>query len=140
MAKVRKQRHTRRAIRGERLMDVKLPDGLPEADDILDEIAGYMDVLMGRVDPPIKRGVHTLQEVSIAYYARAMELVILIQAAERDGEILKGSGHYRLRTGELRNFCELAKRAADLGSRRLTAEQIRVEQRHDASEADELED
>jgi len=50
-----------------------------------------------------------------------MELTMLLQRAESDGHVTKGSKQYKFRTGELRNFCELTQRAIDLGSRRLTA-------------------
>lgn len=62
------------------------------------------------------------------YFARASEMTMLIQAAEREGRVLKGTPMYHFRTGELRTFLELAKRAADLGSRRLTQEQLTFEQ------------
>lgn len=134
------KRRRRIKIKGGRLIDIPLPAGLPDPEDIEDELDDMMAVLLGRVNPPINRGVHTLQEVATAYYARAQELVLLIQRGERDGAIPKGSTYYQLRTGELRTFVELAKRAADLGSRRLTAEQIRREQRTDASDADLVDD
>ena len=85
------------------------------------------DVLLGREEPPIDAGHLTLYEVSDAYYARAAELTMLLQQAEREGTVLKGSSHYKFRTGELRTFLEMAKRAADLGSRRLTYESLRME-------------
>lgn len=84
------------------------------------------DVLLGREDPPVD-GVLSLMEVADAYYARAMELTMLIQQMEREGTVLKGSSHYKFRTGELRTFSEMAKRAADLGSRRLTDDSLRFE-------------
>jgi hypothetical protein len=53
-----------------------------------------------------------------------MEMTMLLQRGEREGTITKGGAHYKFRTGELRTFCEIAKRAADLGSRRLTEETL----------------
>ena len=85
------------------------------------------DVLLGREEPPIDAGHLTLYEVSDAYYARAAELTMLLQQAEREGTVLKGSSHYKFRTGELRTFLELAKRSADLGSRRITYESMLLE-------------
>ena len=87
-------------------------------------------VLMGRTPPPYDNGVSTLQEVSNAYYSRGMELTLLIQRGENDGSVLKGSKHYKFRTGELRTFCDLALRAIDLGSRRLTLAKLEYEARH----------
>ncbi len=136
-----KRRRTKpKRVKGGRLIDVPLPAGLPDPEDIEDELDSMVAVLTGQVEPPIQRGIHTLQEVSVAFYARAQELTMLIQRGERDGSIAKGSSYYQLRTGEIRTFVELAKRAADLGSRRLTAAQLRSEQKLDSSEADALED
>lgn len=86
------------------------------------------DMLIGRADPPIQVGHLTLMEVADGFYARAAELTMLIQKGEREGRITKGSEFYKFRTGELRTFMELAKRAADLGSRRLTAETLKNDQ------------
>lgn len=91
------------------------------------ELQDMTDVLLGRMDPPTHKGIMTLQEVADAYFARASEMTMLIQKGEREGHIDKGSPQYLFRTGELRTFMELAKRAADLGSRRLTDEQLRFE-------------
>lgn len=79
---------------------------------------------MGREDPPIDNGEMTLLEYANAVFSRAMEITILLQRAESDGHVLKGSKHYKFRTGELRSFTELAQRAIDLGSRRITAAQM----------------
>lgn len=94
-----------------------------------DELRLYTDVLMGRVDPPIDKGVATLAEVANAYYSRASEMSMMIQQAETDGTILKGSKHYRFRTGELRTFIEMSAKAYELGSRRITMAQLEHEQR-----------
>lgn len=87
-----------------------------------------IDVLMGRMPPPIDAGILTLMEIADAYYARGMELQYQLHQAEAKGSVLKGTQHYKFRTGELRDFIELAKSAADLGSRRVTAEQLRFDQ------------
>lgn len=86
------------------------------------------NVLLGRLPSPIQAGVLSLMEVADNYYARAAELTMLIQKAEREGDIGKGSEFYKFRTGELRTFMEMAKRAADLGSRRLTFETLKNDQ------------
>lgn len=78
------------------------------------------DVLLGRKDPPIIRGVLTMMEVGEAYYARASEMTALIQRKEADGIVSKGDRYYKFRTGELRTFMEACKQSIDLGSRRLT--------------------
>jgi len=69
-------------------------------------------------------------EYANAVYSRAMELTMMIQRAESDGQVLKGSKYYRLRTGELRTFTELAGKAIDLGSRRVTWAQVDYEMQH----------
>lgn len=92
------------------------------------ELLDMQDVLLGHEDPPVDAGHLTLMEVADAYFARASEMTMLIQAREREGLVTKGDDLYKFRTGELRTFMELTKRAADLGSRRLTKEQLRFEQ------------
>lgn len=76
------------------------------------------------MEPPIENGEMTLMEYANAVYSRALELTMMIQRAESDGQVLKGSKYYKLRTGELRTFTELALRAIDLGSRRVTWAQV----------------
>ena len=107
------------------IRDIQVGMGLDEVDDLKAEIEGYWDVLLGRTPPPIEAGDLTLMEIANAYYSRAMEIHALIHQAEREGGVFKGSQYYRFRTGELRDFIEVAKRAQDLGSRRLT--QARLE-------------
>jgi len=95
-----------------------------------EELDEYTDVLMGRQEPPIENSVMSLLEYANAVYSRAMELTIKLQRAESDGVILKGSKPYKFRTGELRSFVELASKAADLGSRRVTAAQMEYNMTH----------
>lgn len=92
-----------------------------------EEVLEMTDTLLGRTPPPINHGALTLFETADAFYARAMELTMLIQHGEREGTFKRGSHYYKFRTGELRSFLELSKRAADLGSRRLTEEQMLLE-------------
>lgn len=103
-------------------------EGLPKPKAIRKEMAEMRDVLMGRVEAPVT-GILALMEVADAYFARACEWEQLILAAEAEGRITKGkdSPYHQLRTQEIRSFKELAKGAADLGSRRLTAESLRHE-------------
>jgi hypothetical protein len=101
--------------------------GLPNLTHLSSEIQDYWDVLLGRVDPPIDAGVLTLMEVADAYYARAGEIAALILQKERLGELPRSSKYIKFRTGELRMFMEVAKRCADLGSRRVTAKQLEIE-------------
>lgn len=75
---------------------------------------------MGRVEPPIDNGDMTLMEYANAVYSRAMEITMILQRAESDGQILKGSKHYKFRTGELRTFTEMSLKCIELGSRRVT--------------------
>ena len=87
----------------------------------MDELRGYTEVLMGRVDPPINRGLLTMMEVAEAYHARAKEIEMELLEAEAAGAILKGSRPYRFRTGPLRSFIEMCAKTIELGSRRVTA-------------------
>ena len=108
--------------------------GLPPEDDIYDELKGYTDVLLGREPSPVNSPYLALAEVATAYYARAQELDMLIHQGEDEGIIKKGSQYYRIRTGVLRAFIEQSKRMADLGSRRLTQEDILSRARRDSGE------
>lgn len=94
--------------------------GLKPVEEMSAELLGYTHILMGRVPSPIQNGVLDLMEVANAYYSRAKEIEMRLHEGERLGEIHKGSDLYRFRTGELRDFIELAKGAQELGSRRLT--------------------
>lgn len=118
---------------GKRLRDIQVENGLGPIEDVEQELEGYMDVLMGRVPPPISAGDLTLMEVADAYFARASEIQYHILKAEREGAVFKGHSYYKFRTGELRTFLELTKRAAELGSRRLTQARLAYDMRHDAN-------
>lgn len=104
-----------------------LNEGLPTIPEMQNELIDMTNVLLGREQPPIEKGVMTLMEVADAYYARASELTMLIQAGEREGTVLRNSAMYKFRTGELRTFMEMSKRAAELGSRRITYAQLQFE-------------
>lgn len=110
-----------------RLRAFKLGEGVPSIPQMVLEIQDMIDVLMGRNDPPVELGHMTMMEVADGYFARASELTMDLQRLEREGRIMRGSAHMKFRTGELRTFMEMAKRAADLGSRRLTAAQLQYE-------------
>lgn len=103
-----------------KLRSFRVGEGLPNLTLLSNELLDMNDVLMGRKEPPVT-GVLALMETADAYFARASEIEILIQKAVREGRISSSNPYNKFRTGELRNFKELAKRAADLGSRRLTA-------------------
>lgn len=68
-------------------------------------------------------------EYANAVYSRGMEITYLLQRMENDNIIPRGHHLYKFRTGELSTFTELAKRAGDLGSRRLTHAQMLLEMR-----------
>ena len=72
-------------------------------------------------------GVESLRD-ELDEYSRAVEITILLQRAEADGHVTKGSKLYRFRTGELRNFVELASKAIDLGSRRITVARMNYDE------------
>ena len=130
MASVKIRRSTGRDVQtSSSLIAVPVGEGLPSVQELWDEIATYMDILLGRIEPPVESPYLLLMEVSTAYYARGLEIDALIHHEEREMRVLRGSPHYKFRTGELRDFIELAKKTAELGSRRLTQEQILAEQR-----------
>ncbi len=110
-----------------KLRAVPLGQGVPELADLVAELDDMTAVLLGREEPPIDAGYLTLYEVADAYYARAAEITTMLQRQEREGVVTRGSNHYKFRTGELRTFMEMAKRAADLGSRRITYENMILE-------------
>lgn len=103
-----------------------LGDGLPKVDDLVEEIHGYTEVLLGRVEPPLDAGIASLMECADAYFARACEIDILIHQGEREFKIGKGDPLYKFRTGELRTFLDMTKRAAEMGSRRITLAQMQM--------------
>ena len=106
--------------------DIQVGQGLPSVEELSKEFKGYMDILLGRKAPPVDMGVMTLMEVADAFFARGMEVTYLLHEAEREGAPMhfKGSNYYQFRTGELRDFTDLAKKAGELGSRRLTMERM----------------
>lgn len=114
---------------GEKLSSIPVKYGLPPVEDLWFELEEYIDIILGREPPPIESPYLSLAEVATMYYCRAQEIDARIHQGERVGDIVKGSPYYKFRTGELRSFIELAKRAAELGSRRLTQEQLLQEQR-----------
>lgn len=110
-----------------RLRAVPLGHGLPNLTVMRAELLDMTDLLLGRHEAPIDTGVSTLMEVADSFFARASEMTMLIQEMESDGLINRGDPLYKFRTGELRTFMEMAKKAADLGSRRITYTQMRME-------------
>lgn len=121
-----------------RLTDVETIEGLPDIEQLQDELLGYANVILGRQDPPLQLdGFYLdLMEVAAVYYARAKEIDMLIHWEEQQRRVIRGSPYYRFRTGQLRTFMEMAKMMADLGSRRLTQERLLSEQRYDAGNGD----
>lgn len=118
---------------GAKVREIQVGQGLPPVEQLEDELEGYMDVLMGRVPPPVEAGHLTLMEVADVYFARACEIQYHILKAEREGGVFKGHSYYKFRTGELRTFMELTKRAAELGSRRLTQAKLLHDMANDAN-------
>lgn len=106
--------------------------GLPKLRDMKAEVDEMRDVLMGREEPPIQRGVLTLMEVAEAYYSRCSEMTALIQRKEEEGVVTRSSSYYKFRTGELRTFMEAMKRTIDLGSRRITAARLEYDMETEA--------
>lgn len=118
-----------------KVREFRLGSGLQSPSEIRAELEEYRDVLMGRVDPPIERGVITLMEVANGYFSRACEIEQLILQAKAEGWLPKNKGYETLRTQEIRSFKELSKGATELGSRRITAAQQRYEQERTGLEA-----
>lgn len=119
-----------------RLTDVPVGSGLPPIDQLQEEFLDYANIMLGRADPPTEIDGYylDLMEVAAAYYARAKEVDMLIHFEEQNRRVIRGSPHYRFRTGQLRTFMEMAKVMADLGSRRLSQEKLLQEQRYDAGQ------
>lgn len=126
-------RHPRHVQFGQRLTSVPLPAGLPTVEAILAELHEYWDVLLGRVDPPVDSPYLGLMECAVAYYSRAQELDALIHEGEGTGAVKKSDPYYRVRVGPLRAFLEAARKHCDLGSRRLSQEDLISRQRYDAA-------
>jgi hypothetical protein len=116
---------------GQKLTDVPVNDSLPSPEEIQDELIYYCNVLLGREAPPIESPYMDLCEIASAYFARACELEIMIYWEEQHQRVMRGHPLYKIRTGQLRTFMDMAKRMADLGSRRLTQEQLLYEQKYD---------
>ncbi len=119
---------------GRKLTQVRLPAGLPPYEVVLEELEGYCQVLLGREDPPLDSPYLSLAEIAAAYHGRAREIEMMILTAEQAGDVTRGDKYYHLRTGQLRSFIEMAKRMYDLGSRRLTQEDLITRQRLEGGE------
>lgn len=116
-----------------RLIDTPLGEGVTlNVEDLMDELLGYTDILLGRADPPVSSPYLDLCEVATAYYARAQEMDMHIHELERQRVVIRGHPLYQFRTGSLRAFIEMSKKLADLGSRRLTQEVLLNDQRYDS--------
>lgn len=114
---------------GMRVSEVRLPVGLGTYDEIMDELFGYVEVFKGAKDAPVNSPYLQLMEVATAYLTRAYEIEMLIYQGEHNGDIKRGEKHYHLRTGPLASFINTARRMADLGSRRLSQEDLLTAQR-----------
>lgn len=117
---------------GQRLTDVPLGSGLPPVEDLQEEFTEYMAIVTGKADPPVSAPYLDLMECAAAYYARAKEVDMLIHWEEQQRRVIRGSPHYKFRTGQLRSCMDAFKMMADLGSRRLSQERLLEEQRYDA--------
>ena len=114
----------------------KLGQGISSPQDIRDELEDMRAVLLGEVESPIEEGIITLMEVAEAYFSRACDIEQSILRAQAEGRILKERDqhgkvtdpYHQLRTQELRSFKEMAKSATELGSRRITAASLIVQQ------------
>lgn len=126
------RRGTRRDVQlSQTLTNVLVGIGLPPIEKLQEEIDEMVDVLLGRVTSPIESPYLAMQEVATVYFARAQEIDMRIHQAEHEGAVIRGSRLYKFRTGELRAFIELSRKCAELGSRRLSQEQLLTQQRLD---------
>jgi hypothetical protein len=116
-----------RKVKAQRVRAFTVGSGLPDLKTMEAELDDMVAVLKGEVPAPVT-GTLALMECSDAFYARGKEMEMLLLRGEREGTILRGSNHYRFRTGELRSFLDLCKSASELGSRRLTQESLLWEQ------------
>lgn len=115
--------------RGQSLRPFSIPEGsLPALSLLKSELMDMWDVLLGNVPPPYNANrVEALMETADAYYARAAYITAMIQRAEQEGVLKRGDAYVSFRSGELRTFMDMAKRAADLGSRRVTVKGQEIE-------------
>lgn len=115
-----------------RIRYFKLGSGMTDPQDIRDELEDMRAVLLGHVESPIESGIMTLMEVAEAYFSRACDIEQQILRAQEEGRIVGGNTktnlYHTLRTQELRSFKEMAKSAAELGSRRITAASLLAQQ------------
>jgi hypothetical protein len=95
----------------------------------MDELHSYTQVLLGHDDSPVVSPYLTLMEIATVYLARAYEIEMLIYEGEHTDAIPPGHLLRKLRTGPLQSFINMARKLADLGSRRLSQEQMLTEQR-----------
>lgn len=108
--------------------------GLGTPDELSDECQSMIDVLLDRTKSPVDNGSPLgLLTVANAYLARAREMEFLIYRLEREGvvrrtprsvDMAKADPYYTFRTGELAAFIQIAEKAVELGSRRLTAARL----------------
>lgn len=131
--RIRIRRDTSNVQFGQTVLSIRLGMGLPEVDDLKDELIAMSDVLLGRADCPIESPYLALQEVATAYHARAREIEMLIYNSEQELITRRSDPLYKFRTGALSSFIDMTKRLADLGSRRLSQEQLLYQQRLDGS-------
>lgn len=115
------------------LRKFRVASGLPTLHECREELDEYVAVLMGETPPPIANGVMTLHEVANTYLSRALTITMLVQRAETEGYVAKGAAWYKFRTGELRTFTELASKASELGSRRVTAARLEFDMKEEAT-------
>ena len=124
--------HREQVQYGHRLTDAAIGSGLPEVEQLIEELLTYTDILLGRADPELDSPYLDLMEHAAAYYARAKEIEMLIFGEEHARHIVRGAPLNKFRTGQLRSFIEMSKMMAELGSRRLSQERLLEEQRYDA--------
>lgn len=108
-----------------------LQAGLPDIEALRDELDTMRDILLQRDPYPHQNGLLTEMDVATEFFMRAKEIEQLIHRKENDKAVVRGSTLYHFRTGELRDFIEMAKAAMERGSRRVTAAKVELELLHE---------
>lgn len=106
------------------LNPVPVGDSLLPVGELQDELDYMKDVLLGREEPPVDLGQISDMEIASAFFGRAMEIQSLLHRAEMDGDVARNSRAYKFRTGELRDFIDLAKNRYDMFKSRMISEAI----------------
>lgn len=137
---VRGNTHRDARSKASRIRKFRIGDApVVKVQDLRDELADMRAVLLGEVDPPVMLGISTLYEVAEGYFSRACSIEQQILGMFNSPAIPNTPAIVALnkfRASELRSFKEMAKSAAELGSRRITAADLQHRQEIRGRESD----